>query len=331
MNNTKPVETKNGALIFFLAVIVPNVIGAVIIMIGSFIYGKINGLDIFQAMQADPMLFFNLFVIQTMFLICTIIVCKGVKNIPEITGLKKPTSFMDGLMSFAVSLGTIMGLMFITELFLQFLGMLGYTPLESSFPEINTFLKYVFGVVFIAILPAVSEEFIFRGIIFQSLVGKSKTLAVVFSSVLFMLMHASPLQTMHQFIMGLMLAFVVLKTGNLFYSILIHFFNNFTAITFEYFGAADIVFPWYAVVAGLVLVVVALIYFARKPQVFKKIEKINEMEVVYSDNERMNEILKRERMYEIKGNKTQTIVLYTVAILFCLFNWGAQFIAGLGL
>ncbi len=90
---------------------------------------------------------------------------------------------------------------------------------------------------FMAILPALCEEFFFRGGVFlllKKLTGKLWFPAIV-SSLFFALTHDQPSQMIVIFLMGLMLAFVYELTGSLWMSILLHFANNLYFVLADYY------------------------------------------------------------------------------------------------
>lgn len=87
-----------------------------------------------------------------------------------------------------------------------------------------------------ALLPAVGEELIFRGLIFNGLKEKNTLFAVIVSSLFFALFHFNPSQLLYPFLFGLLLAFAYSKTKNIFVPILIHFINNLTNIILQYFN-----------------------------------------------------------------------------------------------
>ena len=93
------------------------------------------------------------------------------------------------------------------------------------------------GVLFffvIAVLPAVSEELLFRGLGGGGLAEFHPTGAVVLSAFAFGLMHATVQQIPFAVFMGLVFGLIYVRTGNLLYPILLHFANNTwaCAITF---------------------------------------------------------------------------------------------------
>ena len=81
------------------------------------------------------------------------------------------------------------------------------------------------------VLPAICEEFVFRGLVLQGLASRFKPFtAIILSAFAFSMMHMSPAQTVHQFILGITLGYVVLTAKSVWAGVLLHFFNNFWAV-----------------------------------------------------------------------------------------------------
>lgn len=100
---------------------------------------------------------------------------------------------------------------------------------------IDNFGSFLLVVFLLAFLPAVCEELVFRGVIYNGLRQKFSTLlSVLISAGLFTLIHFSIYKTFYQFILGVMLALLVHYTGNIIYSMIYHFVNNFTIILINY-------------------------------------------------------------------------------------------------
>ncbi len=77
------------------------------------------------------------------------------------------------------------------------------------------------------VLPALAEEFTFRGTIAQSLKhSKSPIGALALSGALFALIHFNPAQTLHQFVLGAFLTLMMFRSGSIWTSVLVHLFNN---------------------------------------------------------------------------------------------------------
>ena len=121
----------------------------------------------------------------------------------------------------------------LTDVFVNFLGLCGYSSILGSL-EIKTFDIYLVYVLVSCVAPAVFEEVLFRGVIASGLKERGFKVALVCSAIIFSLMHGNPEQTIHQFVLGLVVGFVFLKTGNLWVGIIFHFTNNFTAVTMNF-------------------------------------------------------------------------------------------------
>ncbi len=84
-----------------------------------------------------------------------------------------------------------------------------------------------------AVLPALTEEFLFRGIIIGEYESHGSGLAVVFSALVFAMSHFSIVRFPVYFFSGIMLALVLYATRSLIASILIHVLNNAAVLLCE--------------------------------------------------------------------------------------------------
>lgn len=132
-----------------------------------------------------------------------------------------------------ISIICVLGLFNAISVFDVIFEKLGFIYRGASLP-INNFGWFLLNVVLLGILPAIFEELIFRGIIFNGLRRKGFWFACIASSLLFSLVHLSIWQCVYPFIMGIILAFVVEKTGSTVYSIIVHFCNNFIVLLISY-------------------------------------------------------------------------------------------------
>lgn len=118
------------------------------------------------------------------------------------------------------------------------LGKLGYNP-DSSLPFNMYGVGGLFlGIFLMAVLPAISEELIFRGIVQKAMLKNYKPVtAIIFTAIIFTLFHGSLQQTLFQFILGICLGYVAFMGGNLIYSIILHFINNTLIILLSQYNA----------------------------------------------------------------------------------------------
>lgn len=111
-----------------------------------------------------------------------------------------------------------------------------YTIYEQYVPSsIGGFGDLVYIIIAVAILPAITEEFIFRGIVLGEYtdMGCSNSVAVILSALLFSLVHLNIYQLPVFFFGGIILAFVTLTTNSLLCAVIIHLLNNCFSLLFE--------------------------------------------------------------------------------------------------
>lgn len=105
-------------------------------------------------------------------------------------------------------------------------------------PSVDIDLDIVSMIIVACVLPAFTEEIVFRGTIAQSLVGnKNKLASLAIVGALFALFHMNPAQTIHQFVLGAFMALLVFRSGSVWTSVIVHLFNNLTAVVLSYVGA----------------------------------------------------------------------------------------------
>lgn len=90
------------------------------------------------------------------------------------------------------------------------------------------------GVICIAVIPALVEEFAYRGFVLSILKDHDELLAVIGSAFLFGILHGNFAQIPFAFVVGLVLGYVRVKSDSMLPSILIHFANNCYAVLMMY-------------------------------------------------------------------------------------------------
>lgn len=143
-----------------------------------------------------------------------------------------------------------------------------------------------------AIMPAIGEEIFMRGTVFPGLATRNIWFGVLMSGLFFSLMHANPVQTVHQFGLGVVLALVVALSGSIWASVIVHFVNNFISLTLTaYLPQVDAIyvklgyFNWLtgaaSVIIGIVLLVCLLYLFYRAGD---KRQRAGEVSNVYEED-----------------------------------------------
>ena len=114
------------------------------------------------------------------------------------------------------------------------------------------------GVLFtIAVLPAIFEEVLFRGLLLKGMKSFGAVGAVLINGAMFALYHQNPAQTMYQFCCGAAFAFVALRAGSILPTVVSHFLNNALIIILTKYGVAD--FQGGVLVAVLIVSILSLI------------------------------------------------------------------------
>ena len=183
---------------------------------------------------------------------------------------------VDLLMSVMLILGV--GLCFTSlhyEFFDNMTGIFGDLGLDidSSIIEKSSpifILAYTF--IITPVLPAICEELLFRGVVMRGLEEKGLVFSVIFSSLLFALMHGSVGMIILQFLLGLAISVVVVITKNHLYGCIMHFSTNFFIGIFssipEIVGESVPAFKYIAgafiTIFGITFLLVGVYYFIKK-------------------------------------------------------------------
>lgn len=130
----------------------------------------------------------------------------------------------------------------------------------------------------IGIMPAVFEEFLFRGIVMGSMSKLNKSAAIVFSTVMFAIMHGDMYSLAGYVVMGLALAVLVSRTESLYTAMAFHFTNNLAALLLGYFNSELIYAPtatiriFVAGIVGFLLCFAVFFTFTKKKTTENKIK-----------------------------------------------------------
>lgn len=96
--------------------------------------------------------------------------------------------------------------------------------------------ELLFNLIVIALIPAIGEEFVFRGIIQQKLgtAFKNKVTAIWVTAIIFSAIHLQFQGFIPRLILGALLGYLFYWTNNLWIPIIAHFFNNALQIVLQY-------------------------------------------------------------------------------------------------
>ncbi|MBE7089205.1 MAG: CPBP family intramembrane metalloprotease [Clostridiales bacterium] len=170
--------------------------------------------------------------------------------------------------------GMFLGLGFVNVYLSQVFAGWGIKVSENVLP-LDTIWHYLLFSVLLAVLPAITEEALFRGFLTQGTRALGVIIACVVSSLAFALYHSSLSQFAYQFIYGVVLYILTIKAGSVIPAILAHFLNNFAIISLTYFNVSLDMFSPVIISVGLVTLALGLLFLFVP---FKKADKCEKAE-----------------------------------------------------
>lgn len=162
------------------------------------------------------------------FAIPTVVLCKMQKNKID----RRPITFAAGLprgwiMIIFAAVSINFAVAYINSMiFMPFLPTFSDMASAATNETITPWVQIVMSVFTTAVVPALCEEFLFRGAILTNLTPYGRGYAVLFSAILFGLMHQNLFQIIYTTILGVVLALVYVRTKSLWCCVLVHFVNN---------------------------------------------------------------------------------------------------------
>lgn len=235
-------NSKTGGISFTVLVIVyclfSVILSAVTALIANGIMVKYDYTELSEALdhvqKSDAFIYVSYLLSPLMIALCALFITKRNKiGFGQIFPVKcKPKYYLiAGLLIF----GLLFSLSNINGLTVQFFKLFGYKPRESAsyFPDMSGGMV-VPAFIVIAIIPAVMEELMFRGLLLNCCKnGMGSIRAIFVTGFCFSLFHASPEQTVYQFIAGCAFAFIAIRSGSILPSVLMHFINNALIVIFN--------------------------------------------------------------------------------------------------
>ena len=184
------------------------------------------------------------------------------------------------------------------------------SPANPNIP-LNSTLDYILCLISLAVIPAVCEELLFRGVFINCLKHKGQIFAIVASSIMFSIFHFSLLQLIYPICFGLILGIIYLRTRNIIFPIIIHFINNALSLTIQYFSTNSSAFSHSEFMLGYTIITFAL-WLVAMFYMFKDFIKYRK-ESNQSDD---TNIVDNQAT-----NKINNLVFYgSIAIMLCLYT-----------
>lgn len=160
----------------------------------------------------------------------------------------------------AIGLAVAMIANYVSNILLALFDSVGLQAITDTEYDCDSVLDIVLFYVTVAVLPALIEEFAFRGVILNIFRKYSDGLAVLVSGVTFGLMHGNFAQIPFALVVGLVLGYIAVKTNSLLPGIIIHFMNNALSVTFTLLSTnTDLYDSAVNLINSLVLIVIGIL------------------------------------------------------------------------
>jgi membrane protease YdiL (CAAX protease family) len=181
------------------------------------------------------------------------------------------------------ALALVFGFYFLADLATQYIQVfLGFVNLQATSPDftpptgIPAFAVYFFQ---ICIMAPLCEEFIFRGVILHNLKPLGNAFAVLVSALLFSMVHGDLLQMPLAFFVGLLFGVLVIKSGSIWLTVILHASVNTFSVIIDLFGSrlggntATLIYLGVVFIAIMACVMVAVyLHVVRKVSFKEKFE-----------------------------------------------------------
>lgn len=301
MNNKRErINIADGGKVFALAIFIPAVVSVILPFI----------MYVSPSFLADETVRYwvGVFLSQFLLLASSVGYCVyGKVNIVKATRLDRKIKWWHAALAIVLAFALLCFNLPIQSAVTNFLAGLGLDmSAASAMPSLDNAGAVILAVILVAVMPAFAEEIIYRGFICNALSSGDRKIsakAVLISAAIFAVMHQSPVQTIHPFILGCVMATVYLATGSLWTSVILHFVNNFIVIIlsavapgFETFVVAN----WWWIMLIAAAVIAPVMYLFVKNAVSKSDDEIMPITV---------------------EERNKSLPYFVAALFFCLFMW----------
>lgn len=198
----------------------------------------------------------------------------------------------------------------------SFTSLLQATENEMASRPLNEIVVFfLLSILSTAVVPALCEEYLFRGGILTGLLPYGKGTAILASSFLFGMMHQNPLQILYTTLMGVIIGCIYVKTKSIWACVILHFLNNLTSVLDEFLPLITGL-EWIELVSNIVVMIVgfvALLLVALKKDKESEPETNGSFGVIYDSGTDAEEYeLKLPKGQKLRKFFAPTVIAFTV-------------------
>ena len=182
--------------------------------------------------------YYTVYLLMNAFNVCvvgTVVLSVALRKVPKVKIEKRRLKFGHLLllimMMYGLSqVGSLMGMPI--HLILSAIGTLGKE--QESIGEFQTLLmgsSQIVMIITVGILPAIFEELLFRKFLIDRTIRHGEFISCAMSGIMFGLWHGNFQQFFFAFFIGVLFAFVYIRTGNIIYTMIMHCSMNLVTTT----------------------------------------------------------------------------------------------------
>lgn len=152
-----------------------------------------------------------------------------------------------------------------------------FEKLTSFIVNFDSFGEFMLGLVVIALIPAIGEEYLFRGVM-QTYFGKifhNKHAAIWITAFVFAAFHFQFYGLLPRMVLGALFGYLFVWSGRLIFAMIAHFINNGVTLLGVYLYRSGQIemniessesFPLFPAMASLILVILLMVLFKKKAE-----------------------------------------------------------------
>jgi len=106
------------------------------------------------------------------------------------------------------------------------------TMMESALVFDKSILGYILFFIEIAILPAIFEELLFRKVMLDGAKKHGTVFGIIFTAVMFGFIHMNMPQAVNAMLIGILFAYLTIKSGSVLPAMILHLINNGMQVLF---------------------------------------------------------------------------------------------------
>lgn len=182
-------------------------------------------------------------------------------------------------------------------------------------PVSNSIMEFLLNSLATAVVPAVTEELMFRGVILNSLNKYNRFAAILISALLFAIFHGNIPQFIFTLALGVYWGFVFSKTKSLGLCMLMHFAVNFYSVTCVALSKILESNPWIEVVLFFIIFFVGAFSF-----IFLKRKGLFN----FSELEKQDNLISSKNCYKLAFSSHGMIVFIVVMAIFICTTVGPK-------